>query len=264
MPFDTITRLPDTTGAIAEQQPQIWAFHAEKISLSQKIATGPFSVPIYFAKNIYVKPAGLTAMAATFSAITIFSVFSPSFVTGKTNASVKGALDRAPQEEMQAGPSGGIPAKVNFQGKEIEGFSPIALEAKPMDIRVVPRAIKSGGFESIYLEAGNKFGVPWQVIAAVHYVETGQSGDTQAVSSAGALGPMQFMQPTFNAYQQDGDNDGVKNVSDVHDAIFTAAKQLAANGASQGNVRQALYNYNHSNAYVEKVLSYAAGMGYYI
>jgi len=117
-------------------------------------------------------------------------------------------------------------------------------------------------FYDIYSRAEAKYGVPKEILAAVHYVETRQSDDTTIVSSAGALGPMQFMPATFNAYAQDGDGDGVKSIFNVSDAIFSAANNLATNGASSGKMYQALFNYNHSDDYVKKVLEKAKSFGY--
>jgi len=122
--------------------------------------------------------------------------------------------------------------------------------------------VTSGNFDALYAAAEQRFGVPRQILAAVHSVETGQRGDTSISSYAGAQGPMQFMPSTFRAYATDGDGDGVALINDVHDAIFTAAKYLASNGASSGNVRGALYRYNHSYSYVEHVLSIARSFGY--
>lgn len=121
---------------------------------------------------------------------------------------------------------------------------------------------KRGGYDSIYAEAEKKYGVSRYLIAAVHYVETGQSGDTTRTSYAGAQGPLQFMPNTFRAYAQDGDGDGQALINDAHDAIFSAAKYLAANGAAAGNVSNALYRYNHSYAYVNRVLSLARSFGF--
>lgn len=116
--------------------------------------------------------------------------------------------------------------------------------------------------QALYSAAGSRFGVSPALLAAVHFVESGQRGDTTVSSYAGAQGPMQFMPSTFRAYAVDGDGDGVANIYDVHDAVFTASKYLAANGAASGNVTNALFRYNHSMSYVQKVLSIARGFGY--
>lgn len=113
-----------------------------------------------------------------------------------------------------------------------------------------------------YVKAQNIYGVPWEIIAAVHFVETGQRGDTTIASYAGAQGPMQFMPATWRAYAQDGNGDGQSYIGSVDDAIFTGAKYLAANGGSRGQVTNALFHYNHSMAYVNKVLGVARSIGY--
>jgi membrane-bound lytic murein transglycosylase B len=113
-----------------------------------------------------------------------------------------------------------------------------------------------------YLDAEKAYNVPWQVIAAVHYVETHQSGDTVITSYAGAQGPIQFMPSTFKSFAQDGDGNGTMSIGDVDDAIYTGANYLAANGAAAGNVVGALYRYNHDSSYVYHVLSIARSVGY--
>ncbi|HEX3459657.1 MAG TPA: NlpC/P60 family protein, partial [Acidimicrobiales bacterium] len=90
-------------------------------------------------------------------------------------------------------------------------------------------------------------------------VETGQGRNTQ-ISSAGAEGPMQFLPATFAAYDQPAPPGGVNPPSpfDPTDAIYAAARDLCANGASGGaNIPAAIYAYNHSQSYVSEVLSYA-------
>lgn len=116
-------------------------------------------------------------------------------------------------------------------------------------------------FTGIYQAAAARFGLEWQLLRAVHLVETGGRGDTIVSSYAGAKGPMQFMPATFRAYSIDGDGDGVKNINDVDDAIFSAANYLAQNKAAT-DVRNALYRYNHSTTYIEKVLTLARSLGF--
>ena len=124
------------------------------------------------------------------------------------------------------------------------------------------RAGLSDRFAELYLKAAQRNGIPWQLIAAVHVTETGQSGDTTRSSSAGASGPMQFMPATFRAYALDGDGDGHSIISDVDDAMFTAGNYLAVGGASHGNYSAALYRYNHSYSYVNHVLLIVHKLGF--
>jgi membrane-bound lytic murein transglycosylase B len=112
-------------------------------------------------------------------------------------------------------------------------------------------------FAAAYLAVQAQTGTPWQLLAAVHKVETGQRGDTAISSYAGAQGPMQFMPATFRAYAADGDGDGDRTITDLDDAMLTAGRYLAANGAASGNYRNALYRYNHSTAYINQVLGLA-------
>jgi membrane-bound lytic murein transglycosylase B len=100
-----------------------------------------------------------------------------------------------------------------------------------------------------YREAQRRFGIRWQLLAAVNFVETA-FGKVRASSSAGAQGPMQFMAATWRAYGLGGD------VHRPRDAILGAANYLAANGGAREEAR-ALYHYNPSQLYVDAVRRYA-------
>jgi cell wall-associated NlpC family hydrolase len=76
-------------------------------------------------------------------------------------------------------------------------------------------------------------------------------------NSAGAGGPMQFLASTWQTYGLDADGRGVADRWDPVDAIFSAANYLRASGAPQ-NIPAAVYAYNHSQAYVQEVLAWAA------
>jgi len=104
-----------------------------------------------------------------------------------------------------------------------------------------------------YGQAQRRFRVPWNVLAAVNFVES-KFGKLRSSSAAGAQGPMQFMPATWRQYGLGG------NVHDAHDAILGAANYLRASGAPR-NLRRALYAYNHSSAYVDAVLRYARRIG---
>lgn len=116
-------------------------------------------------------------------------------------------------------------------------------------------------FRPIYMAAAKQFNVPWQLIEAVHEVESGKSGSIAKRSYAGATGPMQFMPSTFRAYAVDGNNDGQTDITDVSDSIYTAAHYLANSGADEGRYDEALFNYNHSQSYVNTVKGIAEEIG---
>jgi soluble lytic murein transglycosylase-like protein len=103
-----------------------------------------------------------------------------------------------------------------------------------------------------YRQAQRRFGVPWHVLAAVNFIETA-FGKARSSSTAGAQGPMQFLPATWRAYGLGGD------INAPRDAILGAANYLRASGA-RGNLRRALYSYNHSTLYVDAVLAYARVM----
>ncbi len=114
------------------------------------------------------------------------------------------------------------------------------------------------GLLPIYQAAGNAYGIPWTVLAAVNKIETNY-GQNLAVSSAGALGWMQFMPATWSAYGVDANGDGIGDPSDPADAIFAAARYLAAAGGSH-DIRKAIFAYNHAGWYVDSVMREASSL----
>src|SRR5439155_940606 len=99
---------------------------------------------------------------------------------------------------------------------------------------------------------GRRYAVPWRVLAAINEVET-DYGRNLSVSSAGAVGWMQFMPETWSRWAVDANHDGKLNPYSPLDAIFTAARYLQASGAST-DLPAAIYAYNHADWYVTQVL----------
>jgi hypothetical protein len=110
----------------------------------------------------------------------------------------------------------------------------------------------------IYTQAAERYHLGAKgpsILAAINWVETGFGTDL-GTSGAGAEGWMQFEPESWAEYGVDGDGDGVKDPDDPWDAIFAAARLLRADGAP-AEWSQAIWDYNHADWYVEKVLRYA-------
>jgi hypothetical protein len=94
-------------------------------------------------------------------------------------------------------------------------------------------------------------GIDWTYLAAINLVET-RMGRIEGLSTAGAVGPMQFL-PTTWAECCEGD------ATNPADAIPGAARYLVARGGPD-NMERALWGYNNSDHYVGAITAYATVM----
>src|SRR5262249_9270193 len=93
----------------------------------------------------------------------------------------------------------------------------------------------------IWQRAGETYGVPWSVLAAINKIES-NFGRNMGPSSAGAIGWMQFMPSTWERWGTDADGNGTADPWNPVDAIYSAARYLAASGAA-ADIRQAVFSY---------------------
>ena len=61
----------------------------------------------------------------------------------------------------------------------------------------------------IYQACGTEYGIPWEVLASINKIETG-FGTNLNVSTAGALGWMQFLPSSWEAFGVDADGNSKK------------------------------------------------------
>ena len=115
----------------------------------------------------------------------------------------------------------------------------------------------------LYQEAGLGFDVPWPVLAGIGKVECdhGRNPDPACwkqgvTNAAGAGGPMQFLASTWQEYGLAANGSGTPDRWNPADAVVSAANFLKQNGAPD-QVEQAVFAYNHSQAYVQQVLAWA-------
>jgi hypothetical protein len=111
----------------------------------------------------------------------------------------------------------------------------------------------------IYQACGTEYGIPWEVLASINKIETA-FGTNLNVSSAGALGWMQFLPSSWEAFGVDANGDGRKDPYNPVDAICAAANYLEIAGAHD-DLYQAIFAYNHADWYVQEVLLYARAYG---
>jgi hypothetical protein len=140
--------------------------------------------------------------------------------------------------------------------------SVVSLRGKQLPIAPgAPRQITS--YLQLFQESARTYcpALSWTVLAAIGQIES-NDGQNVGPSSAGALGPMQFLPSTWAAWGIDGFGPpGPPEVMNPLDAVPSAARLLCAAGASAGTpagLRQAIFAYNHATWYVNEVLALAA------
>jgi hypothetical protein len=111
----------------------------------------------------------------------------------------------------------------------------------------------------IYQACGTEYGIPWEVLASINKIETG-FGTNLNVSSAGAVGWMQFLPASWEQFGLDANGDGRKDPYNPVDAICAAAHYLKLAGGDK-DLYQAIFAYNHADWYVQEVLLYARAYG---
>ncbi len=107
----------------------------------------------------------------------------------------------------------------------------------------------------VYQAAAAQYGVPWQILASINEIET-NFGSNAGVSSAGAMGWMQFIRSSWARWGTDSDADGRRDPRNPIDAIFAAARYLRDAGAAT-DLPKAIFAYNHADWYVNRVVERA-------
>ncbi|MFH8371301.1 lytic transglycosylase domain-containing protein [Streptomyces sp. NPDC018031] len=147
--------------------------------------------------------------------------------------------------------------------------------------------------ETTLRESNPGCNLPWQLLAAIGKVESGQARggavdargtthspilgpqlngngfaritDTDGGAYDGdtthdrAVGPMQFIPSTWAGWGRDGNGDGEKDPNNIYDAALAAGSYLCAGGrdlSDKGDLDRAILGYNHSREYLRTVLSW--------
>ena len=168
-------------------------------------------------------------------------------------ASVAGSASADPFRVLPS-VAGNLPsASVPNQPGQISIPTPIS--APP----AVPQSLDFQQLSALWQGAGSAYGIPWQVLASINKIES-NFGRNMGPSSAGAVGWMQFMPSTWERWGVDANGDGVADPWNAQDAIYAAARYLAAAGGTQ-DIPRAVLAYNHAQWYVDEVLQLAHTFG---
>src|SRR5207237_2973190 len=81
---------------------------------------------------------------------------------------------------------------------------PVSFTSRPAN----PQQLPLSSLHVLWQQAGQAYGIPWNVLAAINKIES-NFGQNMGPSSAGAVGWMQFMPSTWLRWGVDGDGDGV-------------------------------------------------------
>ena len=125
----------------------------------------------------------------------------------------------------------------------------------------VPTTGVPSSYLMLYQESAEEYcpGMSWTVLAAIGEIESG-NGANVGPSSAGALGPMQFLPSTWAEWGIDGfGQTGTPDIMNPLDAVPSAARMLCADGAGRSaSLPGAIFAYNHATWYVNEVLALAS------
>jgi murein DD-endopeptidase MepM/ murein hydrolase activator NlpD len=132
---------------------------------------------------------------------------------------------------------------------------PVSFTSPPGTTQQVPLST----LHALWQRAGSTYGIPWQILASINKIES-NFGQNMGPSSAGAVGWMQFMPSTWLRWGVDADGDGIADPWNATDAIYAAARYLAAAGG-QTDIARGVFAYNHADWYVRQVLDLAQVYG---
>lgn len=228
--------------------------------LWQAVARGDLAVGYAAAQQRNIELASTQQVSGTsqrVGALASFGLAAADLVAARSVAAAVGATPGSAL--VLAAPGLSTSALSATVAKAVAGVAQVQV-LRPAEVAAPQLSGKPKSWRELYI-ASSRYcpGLRWQVLAAIGQIESGH-GRNNGPSSAGALGPMQFMPATWAAYGIDGDGDGRADIMNPFDAVPSAARYLCANGAQDGDkgLYGALFAYNRADWYVQQVLALSA------
>ena len=240
----------------------IWS----NLGKGQLVSTGPAARRLHLAagQSYPVSAAVLTRLR--FGGATALSVTGADAIVNLTRSAQLG-LARNFAVLISAPPSASLPTLMSqvrsVIGKSGQVVNLVSYGLATASQRPVATNIPAGApanYLNLFKASAAKYcpGMSWTVLAAIGQIESGD-GANNGPSSAGALGPMQFMPGTWAEWGINGFGPpGPPDIMNPLDAIPSAARMLCAAGAGNpATLRGAIFAYNHATWYVDEVLALA-------
>jgi hypothetical protein len=240
----------------------IWS----NLGKGQLVSTGPVARRLHLAagQSYPVSAAVLTRLP--FGGSTALSVTGADAIVDLARSAQLG-LARNFAVLISAPPSASLPTLMSqvksVIGKRGQVVNLVSYGLATASQRPVATNIPAGApanYLNLFKASAAKYcpGMSWTVLAAIGQIESGD-GANNGPSSAGALGPMQFMPATWAEWGINGFGPpGPPDIMNPLDAIPSAARMLCAAGAgTPATLRGAIFAYNHATWYVDEVLALA-------
>jgi hypothetical protein len=210
---------------------------------------------------------GSTSQAVTFGAAASLGIGGVDLLVNSQLSRELGLVHRV--AALISAPGAGL-ATLTAKVRAVVGPSGKIVSLRQQQLPAAPAApapaASSGQLPTTYLqlfqESAARYcpGLSWTVLAAIGQIESAD-GTNMGPSSAGALGPMQFLPSTWAVWGIDAfGQTGPPDIMNPYDAVPSAARMLCADGAASGpsGLAAAIFDYNHATWYVNEVLALAA------
>ena len=235
----------------------LWA----RLAAGNFIASAPAATRLGLAGGSSYRLTARAALRLGYAGSARLNVAGVDLLVNKATSRKLGLVHRVAALISAPGPS---IATLTAQVRQVLGA-----QAKVVDLRgrrpaggVPPRPGKITSYLQLFHASAARYcpQISWTVLAAIGQIESAD-GQNMGPSSAGALGPMQFLPSTWAEWGIDGFGPpGPPDIMNPFDAVPSAARMLCADGASAGTqvgLRNAIFAYNHADWYVNEVLALA-------
>ena len=240
---------------------QVWT----DLGQGQLVSTRAAASKLHLSAGNSYQVAAAVQMQVPFGAATTLSVPGADVIVDQARSAQLGlsknfaVLINAPGADLTA-----MMAKVRSvigPGAEVINLVPVVTVSQLPVATNVPVSGVPANYMALYKASAAKYcpTMSWTVLAAIGQIESGH-GTNNGPSSAGALGPMQFLPSTWAVWGIDGfGQTGPPDIMNPLDAVPSAARMLCADGAGHpATLRGAIFAYNHANWYVDEVLALAS------